>query len=134
MNAALQAMVIPRLRDLGFKGSLPDFRRDCGDHWDLLNFSFHRDGGALVMTLARCRPDGIDNPMGHIEARRAKVIDRHPMYRKEVGHPAPVDGDDWFHFRHLIGLKTLCSAIRGRIEEAGIWDDVNADGSETPYA
>lgn len=81
MNAALQAMVVPRLRELSFKGSLPDFRRDCGNHWDLLNFTFHRDGGARVLILACCRPDSVYDPMGNIEARKAKIVDRHPISR-----------------------------------------------------
>src|SRR5688572_16636641 len=117
MNAALQVLVVPRLRELGFRGSLPDFRRDCGTHWDLLNFTFHRDGGALVLTLARCLPDGIHSPMGQVDARKARVVDRHPIYRKEVGHPAPVQGDDWFRYRHLVGLKTLSAAIRNRLDD-----------------
>jgi hypothetical protein len=119
---------------MGFTGSFPDFRRNSSDSWDLLSFTFHRDGGALVITLARCLGTGIDHPMGHVPASKARVVDRHPMYRKEIGVSEPVQGDEWFRYRHLAGLKTLSAAIRSRIEEASIWHGVSPNGSEAPYA
>ena len=86
------------------------------------------------MTLARCLPTGIDHPMGHVSANKARVVDRHPMYRKEIGVCEPVQGDAWFRYRHLVGLNTLSAAIRNRIEDASIWHGVSPNGPEAPYA
>lgn len=43
MKEALKAEVIPYLRSLGFKGSLPDFYRSKDDHTECLQFYFKRD-------------------------------------------------------------------------------------------
>lgn len=134
MDAALQKWVVPSIRETGFMGSRPNFRRNCGSHWDLLGFTFHRDGGALIFTLARCTADSIRGPVGHIPPNRATVVDRHPIYRREIGAASDVQGDIWYRFGHLHGLVALCRAINNRLADPTIWDGVPAEGPEAPYA
>jgi hypothetical protein len=43
MKEALKSDVVPYLRTLGFKGSLPDFHRPMDDHTECLQFYFKRD-------------------------------------------------------------------------------------------
>jgi hypothetical protein len=133
MNEALRVWVVPSLREQGFSGSMPNFRRNCGAYWDLFSFTFHRDGGALILTLARCLATGIDDPMGFVPAKKARPIDRHINHRKDVGVSMPEGGDIWFRYRHLRGLVTLCKAIRNRASDASIWVGVTPNGSEVPY-
>ncbi|WP_144697743.1 DUF4304 domain-containing protein [Fictibacillus phosphorivorans] len=45
MDAALKQVVIPILREQGFKGSLPHFRRVNKKNIDLITFQFNRWGG-----------------------------------------------------------------------------------------
>ena len=57
MDAALKSAVVPKLRELGFKGSYPHFYRDRNGHVDLLSFQFSSWGGRLVSEIAFAVPD-----------------------------------------------------------------------------
>lgn len=48
MLASLKAIVVPHLRTLGFKGSMPHFHRDRSGHVDLLTFQFSQYGGKFI--------------------------------------------------------------------------------------
>ena len=52
MDAALKATLIPLLRDRGFKGSLPHFRRIGKSGIDLFTVQFDRNGGGFVVEVA----------------------------------------------------------------------------------
>lgn len=49
MNHALKVRFVPGLRQLGFKGSLPHFRRQRESRVDLLTVQFDRHGGGFVV-------------------------------------------------------------------------------------
>jgi Domain of unknown function (DUF4304) len=49
MEQALKAYVVPVLREHGFAGSLPHFRRLRSDCVDLLTFQFDKNGGGFVI-------------------------------------------------------------------------------------
>lgn len=57
MIQALKNVVVPRLRELGFKGSFPHFRRRGPTLTDLLTFQFDRHGGGFVLELGQCETD-----------------------------------------------------------------------------
>ena len=48
MLASLKATVVPHLREIGFKGSMPHFYRERTNHVDLLTFQFSQWGGQFV--------------------------------------------------------------------------------------
>jgi Domain of unknown function (DUF4304) len=48
MNNALKKVAIPFLREQGFKGSLPHFRRKSETNIDLITFQFNRWGGSGI--------------------------------------------------------------------------------------
>jgi hypothetical protein len=52
MDEALKAHVVPALRERGFKGSLPHFRRLRSDRVDLLTVQFDKTVGASSWKLA----------------------------------------------------------------------------------
>ena len=54
MELALKATVVPRIRALGFKGSMPHFRRLVEAKADLLTFQFNLSGGSFVAEMAVC--------------------------------------------------------------------------------
>jgi len=57
--AALKEIVLPTLRNMGFRGSFPHFRRERDEQLDLLTFQFSRWGGSFVVEIAYC-PASID--------------------------------------------------------------------------
>jgi hypothetical protein len=50
----LSEIVIPVLREKGFKGSFPHFRRITNDRINLLTFQFDRYGGGFVIEITNC--------------------------------------------------------------------------------
>ena len=53
MNAALKAIVVPKIRALGFVGSLPHFRRKSGSAREMLMVQFNRYGGSFCLEAGR---------------------------------------------------------------------------------
>jgi hypothetical protein len=51
-DKALKSIVVPDLRDRGFKGSYPHFFRIRGSHIDLLTFQFRSSGGSFVCEIS----------------------------------------------------------------------------------
>jgi len=58
MMEALHRVVVPMLRDMGFTGSFPHFRRVHDTQIDVLTFQFNRWGGSFVVEVAFCEPVG----------------------------------------------------------------------------
>ena len=99
MDQALKGMVVPRLREAGFTGSLPHFRRRSGEAIDLLTFQFDRNGGGFVVELARCAKDGFTTPWGkHIPATKVTAWDLNPAYRHRIQPLSGAGTDSWFRF------------------------------------
>lgn len=60
MMAAFGDRLVPALRGLGFKGSMPHFRRRSPGRVDYLTVQFSSRGGRFVIELGRSGPDGFD--------------------------------------------------------------------------
>ena len=58
MISKLKKIVVPGLRERGFKGSFPHFRRISEKKIDLITFQFHRYGGGFVIEVEVCSPEG----------------------------------------------------------------------------
>jgi hypothetical protein len=101
MTNALKTRFVPALRQRGFVGSLPHFRRRLPDRVDYLMVQFYSAGGSFVVEVGRTGPDGFtDGPwkqlpvdkinVGHIfsDRRRLTPRDAHGGWR----------GGNWFEF------------------------------------
>jgi hypothetical protein len=99
MNVALNAIVVPVLRERGFKGSLPHLRRLKSASVELLTFQFDKWGGGFVVEIARCSSAGFTTAWGkHIPADKLSAHDVHPENRVRI-QPATGGGRDaWFRF------------------------------------
>ncbi|HKQ09265.1 MAG TPA: DUF4304 domain-containing protein, partial [Blastocatellia bacterium] len=64
MIKALKEHVIPVLRERGFKGSFPHFRRTTERTIHLVTFQFDKWGGGFVVEIAACPPNGVHRPSG----------------------------------------------------------------------
>ena len=59
MVTALNEVVIPKLKTMGFSGRFPHFRRPKETTIDLLTFQFSRRSGGFVVEIASCSADGL---------------------------------------------------------------------------
>ena len=99
MIAALREVVVPVLRDMGFSGSFPHFRRIGESQVDLLTFQFNRYGGSFVVEVAYCDPAGVPTHWGrHIPAEEVRAHDIHPKQRLRLGSHPPTEADHWFQY------------------------------------
>ncbi len=64
MQQSLKERVIPVLREKGFKGYFPHFRRIVGGQVHLLTFQFDKWGGGFVIEIAHCAAEGFTNSWG----------------------------------------------------------------------
>jgi len=64
MVEALKKSVVPKLKEMGFKGSFPHFRRANETAIHLLTFQFDKWGGGFVIEIAQCPIIGITTHWG----------------------------------------------------------------------
>lgn len=61
MDEQLKRIVVPYLREIGFKGRYPTLYRAGDNGTDLIDFQFHKNERSLAVNLARVRP-GVTTP------------------------------------------------------------------------
>ena len=126
MNAALQEHVVPVLRGMGFKGSLPHFRRQQPARIDLLTFQFDRHGGGFVVEVATCGVDGTEMHWG--EQIPPNKVTAHDMYPPQRQRLTPVGAEDhWFRYDRWWGCrratKELLSLLKSRAQD--LWEETS---------
>ncbi|MEJ1959882.1 MAG: DUF4304 domain-containing protein [Nitrosomonadales bacterium] len=121
MNSAIKKQILPWLRSHGFKGSLPHFRRPTQGGIHLLTFQFDRNGGGLIIEIARCKIDGITTPWGkHIEPNKVTAWDVEPNNRVRIQHLQGSGTEHWFRFDD--GNVDKCAQqILSKLPEAEHW-------------
>jgi Domain of unknown function (DUF4304) len=62
MLAALKERLVPFLREKGFVGSFPHFRRELKGRIDFLDVQFAREGGRFCLNIGQTGPDGLKDP------------------------------------------------------------------------
>ncbi|WP_457362513.1 DUF4304 domain-containing protein [Pseudomonas sp. TE3610] len=97
MDAALNAHLVPVLRGLGFKGSLPNFRRITAHQVDLLSVQHDKWGGGFVIEVAVSPPEGVVMAWGKsVPANKVLPKHLHPNRRMRLGPKALCDL--WFRY------------------------------------
>lgn len=97
MIAVLKEEVVPVLREKGFRGTYPHFRRSKESWIDLLSFQFNRHGGSFVVEAAICPTDGIRQSSGNLIPPE-KVEVGYLRERLRLGSHPPRKVDHWFSF------------------------------------
>jgi Domain of unknown function (DUF4304) len=128
MEQALKSTVVPWLRERGFKGSLPHFRRNGDAAIDLLTFQFDRHGGAFVVEVARCPFDGIVTHWGKsIPPGKATAWDVHPTRRKRIKAQDGPGTEDWFRFDSQ-PPDHLAAQLIAKLADKDLWHDLGPVG------
>jgi len=122
----LSDIVIPVLRQKGFKGSFPHFRRITIDRINLLTFQFDRSGGGFVIEITNCQPNGFTTSWGtKIEPNK---LTAHDLFnRKRIQSNMDTTSsltEDWFRYdkKYLFGFgdiyKKVCKDVLSKLDIA----------------
>lgn len=126
MNLALKALVVPVLRNLGFKGSLPHLRRMRGDACDLLSFQFRSAGGSFVVEIGRVAASG------KLFAGRSLPVEKlnttYLQFRHRLGAPLS-GGDHWYRYEDE-SPDEVARQVVSDLQDPAIWSLV--DNFELP--
>lgn len=97
LETALREVVIPDLRERGFRGTFPHFRRPLPTRLDLLTFQFYSAGGSFVVEIAQCGPEGPKLSWKSVAPEKATA--HHVNQRLRLGSdPENRRSDHWFKF------------------------------------
>jgi len=125
MVSSLQKLFVPALRERGFKGSLPHFRRPTVDRIDLLTIQFDKWGGGFVIEISNCAPEGIVMSWGkHIPPSRVRAWDVNPKHRPRLGSLKRGEHGHWFRFdgwRRWKGTDSVAKEAVSYLQEAEQW-------------
>jgi len=122
----LNAIVVPVLRQLNFKGSFPHFRRLTTERINLLTFQFDKWGGGFVIEIANCEIDGFTTSWGlKIEPNKLTAHDLNKKKRIQSNMNTENSWtDDWFRYdkKYLFGLgniyKRVCKDVLSKLDIA----------------
>ena len=119
MDHAIKEIIVPFLRNKGFKGSLPHFRRQKSDRINLLTFQHSLYDCKFVVEIANCPPEGITTYWG-------KEIPRNKVTAHDIGHRLRLGSeryktDYWFDY----GKRSLFVDIykKSAKEIIELWDE-----------
>ncbi|MEW6303461.1 MAG: DUF4304 domain-containing protein [Verrucomicrobiota bacterium] len=111
MIETLKEHVVPVLRERGFKGLFPHFRRPTERAIHLLTFQFGKWGGGFAVEIAACPPVGVTVHWGeHIPPAKVKAWD---VARRHRLGAAGEKSDHWFRYEKRGGS---CLAIGSRAQ------------------
>jgi hypothetical protein len=119
MDAAIKDIVVPHMRGLGFKGSLPHFRRERAGAADLLGFQFRSIGGSFVVEIGRLAAEGFDFHGRHIALAKANVTYLAHRLRHRLGAPL-TGGDHWFAFAER-DPQAVAREVIAELDRDDVW-------------
>ena len=96
IDKALKEIIIPFLREKGFKGSMPHFRRFQSDRINLLTFQHSLYDTKFVVEIANCPLEGITTSWDK-EIKPSNCTTHHMGYRFRIGSETH-NTDYWFDY------------------------------------
>ncbi len=99
MNKILKAIVVPRIREMGFSGSFPHFRRENNNGIQLIMFQYNPYGGSFVVEVGKCSKEGVTYANGrHISSDKVTRVYQ-ALKRLRLGsEPKKGTTDHWFDY------------------------------------
>lgn len=128
MDNAIKEITIPFLREQGFKGSFPHFRRIKEDRINLLTFQFSLSSAKFVVEISNCSINGILTSWGK-EIKPANCT-AHDMDRRHRIGSIKNNTDYWFDFsKESIFLNTYKKRAKEIIK---LWHEAEKWWRENP--
>ncbi len=129
IDQAIKDITIPFLREKGFKGSLPHFRRQQSDRINLLTFQHSLYDTKFVVEIANCPAEGVTTHWGK-EIQKNKVTVHDMGERLRLGSKKH-NTDYWFDY----GKKSLFGDVDKKLakEIIQLWDEAELWWNKDPY-
>jgi hypothetical protein len=100
----LEAHVVPFLKEAGFRGSFPHFRRKGTKRLDLLTFQFDKNSGGFIVELGKIPPTDFTTqwgkviPHSQVTAWDLSTNDRARLYASSADDPLSKGTEGWFRY------------------------------------
>lgn len=129
IDQAIKEITIPFLREKGFKGSLPHFRRQQSDGINLLTFQHSLYDTKFVVEIANCPAEGIVTHWGKVIS--GNKMTAHNMSERHRLGSEKHNIDFWFDY----GKKSLFGGVNKKIanEIIQLWDDAESWWKKDPF-
>lgn len=117
MIITIKEKIVPVLREIGFKGSFPHFRRFKENKIDLITFQFDRNGGGFVIEIATAENEPYKMSYGEIIEEK-KLTANHLDNRTRI-HPKGLLKnscvEDWFRYDKTLYFGCIYSKVADQI-------------------
>ena len=87
MVQLLKRIAVPKIREFGFKGSFPHYRRITVSKTDLISFQFSQWGQKFAVNAAKGPPHELSTHTGKL-VYPSKMTSLHVIFRKRIGPKA----------------------------------------------
>ena len=122
MEKALLARAIPVIRERGFAGRFPHFRRPTPTKTDLMTFQFDRHGGGFVIEVAEAPSGDIVKPWGKVvPAHRVTAYDINPPKRQRLQPGDDRSLNSWFRFDGELSADDVVDQVLGLLPQLDDW-------------
>ena len=129
MDSALKDITIPFLREKGFKGSYPHFRREKDDNLNLLTFQFSTSGSKFVVEISNCPALGFNPGYGGVlKPSACRVI--YMTKRLRIGSKKH-NTDYWYNFEKEPLLGNIYNKRAKEVIDN--WEEAENWWVENPY-
>jgi uncharacterized protein DUF4304 len=122
MKHTLVTTVIPALRERGFTGTFPHFRRVTQAKTDLITFQFDRHGGGFVVEIAEGPAGELTTLWGQkIPASRLTAHDLHPNERARLQPGMDGTVDSWYRYDRGFSTSDVAMQLASDLSQADAW-------------
>ena len=122
IDRALADRVVPVLREHGFTGRFPHFRRITPHKVDLLTFQFNRHGGGLVIEIAEGPVPYFTTPWGkQVPASSLTARDLHPDQRARLQPGGSGSVDAWYRYDRGMSPAAVAEQVRSDLPQVEAW-------------
>ena len=122
MRQSLQRRVVPALRQRGFTGSLPHFRRITPLKTDLMTFQFDRYGGGFVIEVAEAPPGSLTKSWGKVIApSRLCALNINPPARRRLRPGSGHAIASWFRYDDGTSIEAVADAVLRHLPQVDAW-------------
>ena len=124
MIDVLKLLVVPSLRDRGFKGSFPHFRRIEQNKTDVLTFQFDKWGGGFIIEIGSGTPEGTILPWGEVVP--ATKLTAHDLYgsdRARLSSGPKTKTGKWFRYDDNTqeSFEAAADEVLNLLPQADLW-------------
>lgn len=97
---SLKNILVQKIKQLGFSGVFPHFRRKNNDRYEFLSFQFNRNGGSFVVEIGFITPSHLDEWEKELSFEKLNYGNT-PVENRLRIKPQNAPEDFWFEYSQL---------------------------------